>query len=159
MMRGILSLRRSMGCGKAGVAAALDGEGLELPYLAEDEGVLIDSGEWTGESCLGAQGKMAAFAEAGGFGSATVTYRLKDWGVSRQRYWGTPIPMVYCTGCSDGETPIPLGAKDLPVLLPEEIAITQEGGSPLGKVASFVETTCPRCGGRLGGRRIRWIRL
>ena len=129
------------------VAAALDGEGLELPYLAEDEGVLIDSGEWTGESCLGAQGKMAAFAEAGGFGASTVTYRLKDWGVSRQRYWGTPIPMVYCTACSDGETPIPLSAKDLPVLLPDNIAITQEGGSPLGKVPDFVNTTCPRCGG------------
>ena len=64
--------------------------------LAEDEAVLVDSGEWTGESCLEAQEKMAAFAEANGFGTPTVTYRLKDWGVSRQRYWGTPIPMVYC---------------------------------------------------------------
>ena len=129
------------------VAGNLDGLGLELPYLGEDEGVLIDSGEWTGKNCLEAQGEMAAFAETHGFGNSTVTYRLKDWGVSRQRYWGTPIPMVYCTGCSDGETPIPLRASDLPVLLPEAIAITQEGGSPLGKVPEFVNTTCPNCGG------------
>ena len=129
------------------VAGNLDGAGLELPYLGEEEGVLIDSGEWTGKSCLEAQEEMAAFAEANGFGNSTVTYRLKDWGVSRQRYWGTPIPMVYCMGCGDGETPIPLGESDLPVLLPEAIAITQEGGSPLGKVPEFVNTTCPRCGG------------
>ena len=129
------------------VAGNLDGTGLELPYLGEDEGVLIDSGEWTGKSCLEAQGEMAAFAEAHGFGNSTVTYRLKDWGVSRQRYWGTPIPMVYCTGCGDGETPIPLRESDLPVLLPEAIAITQEGGSPLGKMPEFLDTTCPRCGG------------
>ena len=129
------------------VAGNLDGVGVELPYLGEEEGVLIDSGEWTGESCLEAQGKMAAFAQANGFGNSTVTYRLKDWGVSRQRYWGTPIPMVYCTGCGDGETPIPVNESDLPVLLPDVVAITQEGGSPLGKVPEFVNTTCPRCGG------------
>ena len=129
------------------VAGNVDGLGLELPYLGEDEGVLIHSGEWSGKGCLEAQGEMAAFAEANGFGNSTVTYRLKDWGVSRQRYWGTPIPMVYCTGCSDGETPIPLRESDLPVLLPEAVAITQEGGSPLGKVPEFVNTTCPNCGG------------
>ena len=69
--------------------------------------MLIDSGTWTGEACLEAQEKMAAFAEAGGFGAKTVTYRLKDWGVSRQRYWGTPIPMVYCAACGADE-PIPV---------------------------------------------------
>ena len=126
------------------VAGNVDGAGMELPYLAEDDGVLIDSGEWSGMSCLAAQGKMAAFAEAGEFGKATVTYRLKDWGVSRQRYWGTPIPVVYCA-CSEG--PIALRESDLPVLLPEAITITQEGGSPLGKVPEFVNTTCPKCGG------------
>ena len=129
------------------LAGNLDGVGVELPYLGEEEAVLIDSGEWTGESSLEAQGKMAAFAQANGFGNSTVTYRLKDWGVSRQRYWGTPIPMVYCSGCSDGETPIPLNESDLPVLLPDAVAITQEGGSPLGKVPEFVNATCPRCGG------------
>jgi leucyl-tRNA synthetase len=122
-----------------------DAAGLVLPYLDEDEGVLLDSGAWSGESCLEAQEKMAAFAEAGGFGKKTTTYRLKDWGVSRQRYWGTPIPMVYCA-CS-GEEPVAVREEDLPVLLPESIEITQEGGSPLGRVPEFVNTTCPKCGG------------
>ena len=117
----------------------------ELPYTAEDEAVLVDSGAWTGLGCVEAQAKMAAFAEAGGFGTATVTYRLKDWGVSRQRYWGTPIPMVYCA-CS-GEEPIPLPESALPVVLPAQVEITQQGGSPLGRVAEFVNTTCPKCGG------------
>lgn len=130
------------------VAPNLDTEELALPYLAEEEGVLINSGEWSGESCLEAQEKMAAFAAANGFGKATVTYRLKDWGVSRQRYWGTPIPMVYCTsGKCDPSLPIPVRESDLPILLPESINITQEGGSPLGKVPEFVNTTCPQCGG------------
>jgi leucyl-tRNA synthetase len=132
------------------IAANVDGEGLELPYLGEEEAVLVDSGEWTGEACLEAQQKMAAFAKQNGFGSPTVTYRLKDWGVSRQRYWGTPIPMVYCSNygcdCSPGE-PLPVDEGSLPVLLPEHIEITQEGGSPLGKVPEFVNTTCPKCGG------------
>ena len=130
------------------VAPNLDTNDLALPYLAEEEGVLIDSGAWTGEACLEAQAKMATFAETQGFGKATVTYRLKDWGVSRQRYWGTPIPMVYCTsGKCDPEQPRPVREADLPILLPEAINITQEGGSPLGKVAEFVNTVCPACGG------------
>jgi leucyl-tRNA synthetase len=116
---------------------------LTLPYIAEEEAVLIESGEWTGEACLEAQDKMARFAEQHGFGKKTTTYRLKDWGVSRQRYWGTPIPMVYCA--EHGIVPVP--EKDLPVLLPDQIEITQEGGSPLGKVPEFVNTTCPVCGG------------
>jgi leucyl-tRNA synthetase len=118
----------------------------ELPYLAEDEAVLIDSGEWTGLGCVEAQEKMAAFAKAKGFGTATVTYRLKDWGVSRQRYWGTPIPMVYCDKCSP-EEPLPVAESELPILLPEQIDITQTNGSPLGRVAEFVNAKCPRCGG------------
>ena len=133
------------------VIAPVAGEAPELPYVGEAEAVLVDSGEWTGEACLAAQGRMAAFAEAGGFGAATVTYRLKDWGVSRQRYWGTPIPMVYCAACGEGpggsETPIPLPLTALPVLLPEQIEISGEGGSPLGRVPEFVNTTCPKCGG------------
>ena len=121
-----------------------------LPYLAEDDAVLIDSGEWTGEGCLEAQAKMAAFAEAKGFGTATVTYRLKDWGVSRQRYWGTPIPMVYCERGHAGVEPggvVALPESALPVELPPQVEITQQGGSPLGRVAEFVNTTCPVCGG------------
>ena len=93
---------------------------------------------------------MAAFAKEHGFGTATVTYRLKDWGVSRQRYWGTPIPMVYCANGHAGIAPggvVPLPESALPVLLPDQVEITQQGGSPLGRVADFVNTTCPVCGG------------
>ncbi len=132
------------------VAPNVDTDDLELPYLGEDEAVLVDSGEWSGESCLEAQEKMAAFAKANGFGTNTVTYRLKDWGVSRQRYWGTPIPMVYCERGHAGVEPggvVPLPESALPIVLPEQVEITQEGGSPLGRVASFVMTTCPECGG------------
>jgi leucyl-tRNA synthetase len=121
-----------------------------LPYIGEYEAVLMDSGEWTGESCLVAQEKMARFAEENGFGKTTTTYRLKDWGVSRQRYWGTPIPMVYCERGHEGVKAggvVALPESALPVLLPEQIEITQEGGSPLGKVPEFVNTTCPVCGG------------
>jgi leucyl-tRNA synthetase len=127
-----------------------DAAGLALPYTGEAEAVLIDSGEWTGEACLEAQEKMAAFALAGGFGTATVTYRLKDWGVSRQRYWGTPIPMVYCERGHEGLEPggvVPLPESALPIKLPAQIEITQQGGSPLGRVTDFVNTTCPVCGG------------
>ncbi len=116
-----------------------------LPYTDDAAAVLIDSGDWTGLDCVDAQAKMAAFAKANGFGTATVTYRLKDWGVSRQRFWGTPIPMVYCA-CS-GEEPIPLPESALPVVLPAQVEITQQGGSPLGRVPEFVNTTCPKCGG------------
>ena len=126
------------------------GELPDLPYTAEDDSVLADSGEWTGEECVEAQRKMAAFATANGFGSATVTYRLKDWGVSRQRYWGTPIPMVYCERGHAGAEPggvVPLPESALPVVLPPQVEITQQGGSPLGRVADFVNTTCPVCGG------------
>ena len=132
------------------LAPNIDTDDLTLPYLGEDEAVLIDSGDWTGESSLEAQEKMASFAKVNGFGTATVTYRLKDWGVSRQRYWGTPIPMVYCERGHEGLEPggvVPLPESALPVLLPEQIEITQEGGSPLGRVADFVNTTCPVCGG------------
>ena len=118
----------------------------ELPYLGEEECVLIDSGAWSGESCLEAQEKMAAFAKEKGFGTPTVTYRLKDWGVSRQRYWGTPIPMVYCDACSPGE-PLPVAESELPVMLPEQVDITQMNGSPLGRIPEFVHAKCPKCGG------------
>jgi leucyl-tRNA synthetase len=86
---------------------------------------------------------MSEYAAQKGFGKATVTFRLKDWGVSRQRYWGTPIPMLYCE--KDGIVPVP--EKDLPVILPENVDITLTGGSPLGRVPEFVNATCPKCGG------------
>src|SRR5437660_1756107 len=106
-------------------------------------GTLVNSGRFSGLGCEEAIKKMSAHAETNGFGKATVTYRLKDWGISRQRYWGTPIPMLYCE--KDGIVPVP--EKDLPVILPENIDVTLTGGSPLGRVPEFVNATCPKCGG------------
>jgi leucyl-tRNA synthetase len=113
-----------------------------LPFTAHD-GMLINSGPYSGMDSTDAIKTMSRFAEQNGFGKATVTFRLKDWGISRQRYWGTPIPMLYCE--KDGIVPVP--ERDLPVILPENVEITLAGGSPLGRVLEFVNTTCPKCGG------------
>ena len=113
-----------------------------LPFESED-GILVNSGEFDGLICEEAQKKLQEVAVAGGFGEAKVTFRLRDWGVSRQRYWGTPIPMVNCP--EHGLVPVP--DEQLPVLLPEQIEITQEGGSPLSRVPEFLNTTCPKCDG------------
>src|SRR6185369_3673533 len=113
-----------------------------LPFVAEDS-ILINSAEWNGLSCIDAQQKMAAYAEKNGFGKPTITYRIKDWGISRQRYWGTPIPMIFCP--KDGVVPVP--EKDLPVLLPDNVEITGESGSPLARVPEFMNVKCPKCGG------------
>ena len=113
-----------------------------LPFVSE-EGMLINSGEFNGLSCTQAQEKLQQIATAKGFGEAKITFRLKDWGVSRQRYWGTPIPMVHCE--RDGVVPVP--EDQLPVLLPEKIAITQQGGSPLARMPEFADVLCPKCGG------------
>jgi leucyl-tRNA synthetase len=128
------------------IAPAAGGEQTALPFTAEEDAAVINSGEWSGLACVQAQEKMASFAKANRFGTPTVTYRLKDWGVSRQRYWGTPIPMVYCDRCSPDE-PMPVAESELPILLPEQIDITQTNGSPLGRVPEFVNATCPKCGG------------
>ena len=104
--------------------------------------MLVNSGEFSMLSCADAIQKMTKRAEEKGFGKATVTYRLKDWGISRQRYWGTPIPMVYC----DKDGLVPLGEKDLPVILPDNVPITLAGGSPLASVPEFLNVTCPKCG-------------
>jgi len=114
----------------------------QLPFTTMD-GILINSGEFGGLSCEEAIEKMSALAEEKKFGKATVTFRLKDWGISRQRYWGTPIPMVYCE--KDGV--VPVAEKDLPVILPDKVNITLTGGSPLLNVPEFLHTTCPKCGG------------
>ena len=103
----------------------------------------MNSGPFSGLNCDEALKQMAEHADKNGFGKATITYRLKDWGISRQRYWGTPIPMLYCE--KDGIVPVP--EKDLPILLPDNVDITLTGGSPLGRVPEFVNTTCPKCGG------------
>jgi leucyl-tRNA synthetase len=114
-----------------------------LPYTAMDS-LLINSGEFSGLGNQDAIQKMTSVAEEKGFGKRTVTFRLRDWGISRQRYWGTPIPILYCDKC--GIVPVP--EKDLPVLLPENIEITQQGGSPLARVPEFVNVKCPKCQGK-----------
>jgi len=97
------------------------GEDAALPFTTED-GVLVNSGEYDGLTCTEAEKRLQAVAEREGFGKATVTFRLKDWGVSRQRYWGTPIPMIHCE--RDGLVQVP--DEQLPVLLPPQIEITQQ---------------------------------
>ena len=106
-------------------------------------GVLVNSGDWSGKLSEEAVREMAEFAESRGFGERATTYRLRDWGVSRQRFWGAPIPIVYCDAC--GVVPVP--ESELPVLLPERAEFTGAGRSPLAGVEEFVNTTCPKCGG------------
>ncbi len=102
-----------------------------------------NSGPWSGLASEDARRKMAAFAEEHGFGKAAITFRIKDWGISRQRYWGTPIPVIHCPDC--GIVPVP--EDQLPVILPDRIEITGTGRSPLENVPEFVNVPCPRCGG------------
>jgi leucyl-tRNA synthetase len=113
-----------------------------LPFVGHD-GMLVNSGRYNRLACDEAIRVMSAYAEENKFGKATVTYRLKDWGISRQRYWGTPIPMLYCE--KDGIVAVP--EKDLPVILPDKVKVTLAGGSPLESVPEFVNATCPKCGG------------
>ena len=108
-----------------------------------DYGNLVNSGPYTGLASENAIEKMAGDAEARGFGKGETIFRLKDWGISRQRYWGTPIPIIYCDKC--GMAPVP--DKDLPVVLPPLAKFSGLGESPLASVPEFVNTTCPKCGG------------
>ena len=114
----------------------------KLPFTTMN-GRLVQSGPFNGLGCEQAIRKMTQHSEEHGFGKATINYRLKDWGISRQRYWGTPIPMLYCE--KDGIVPVP--EKDLPVILPDKVEITLTGGSPLIRVPEFLNVTCPKCGG------------
>ncbi len=108
-----------------------------------DYGKLVDSWPYSGLTSEQAIQRMTEDAEAKGFGKGTVQYRIKDWGISRQRYWGTPIPMIYCEAC--GIVPVP--EKDLPVVLPADVKLTGQGQSPLARVPEFVNASCPKCGG------------
>jgi leucyl-tRNA synthetase len=108
-----------------------------------DDGVCENSGEFSGLPSAEARRRMTEKAEREGFGKAAVTYRIKDWGISRQRYWGTPIPVVHCPQC--GVVPVP--ESELPVLLPLNVTITGRGRSPLEQVPEFVHVKCYRCGG------------
>jgi leucyl-tRNA synthetase len=114
-----------------------------LSEAAEAYGTLVESGEYSGLPSADAQTRMIAATKEKGLGEATVQYRLKDWGISRQRYWGTPIPMIYCE--KDGIVPVP--DDQLPVVLPQVAHFTGRGDSPLAQVAEFVNVTCPKCGG------------
>jgi leucyl-tRNA synthetase len=120
---------------------ALDPEKMDAAY--DGPGRTVNSGAFDGHDSLEAITRMTAEAEKRGIGKAAITYRLKDWLISRQRYWGTPIPVVYCE--KDGV--VGVADDQLPVVLPRDAPFTGEGGNPLEKVPTFVQAVCPRCGG------------
>jgi leucyl-tRNA synthetase len=126
----------------------LTADGREIPaeeMEAADESwtTTVNTGQWSGVSSEEASRLMTEYAEAQGFGEAAITYKLRDWGISRQRYWGTPVPMIHCE--RDGI--VPVADDQLPVVLPRGVNLKVEGGSPLDHVPEFVNTTCPKCGG------------
>ncbi len=118
----------------------LDQETMREAYV--DEGVMINSGQFDGMQNKTALDEIARYLEKNNIGKKTVSYRLRDWGISRQRYWGAPIPMVHCQTC--GTVPVP--EKDLPIILPEDAEMLEGGKSPLPYLDSFVKTKCPQCG-------------
>ncbi|MCL2389402.1 MAG: leucine--tRNA ligase [Elusimicrobia bacterium] len=125
------------------IVEVIKGENLDVSKEAyEGEGVMVNSGEFNGLNSKDALAKMSDWVETEGFGKKTVNFKLKDWLVSRQRYWGTPIPMVYCDKCGI----VPVNLKDLPVVLPQDVEFTGSGESPLKTSKSFVDTECPKCG-------------
>lgn len=115
-------------------------ESLQQAYT--EPGILINSSSYNGLSSSDAKQAIVEYAEKEGFGKSRVQYRLRDWLISRQRYWGAPIPVIHCADC--GIVPVP--EQDLPVLLPEDVEFTGRGGSPLAKLESWVNVTCPNCG-------------
>jgi leucyl-tRNA synthetase len=128
------------------VVVQREGEPLSAETMSEahaGDGSLVNSGAYNGIPWEEANRQMTADAKARGFGEGTVQYRLKDWGISRQRYWGTPIPVVHCE--KDGVVAVPY--TDLPVTLPKISTFTGRGDSPLAQVPEWVNTTCPTCGG------------
>ncbi len=121
------------------------GQDLQVDTMTEaytEPGIMANSGEFNGLDNEEAKEKIADALEENGIGERKVNFRLRDWGVSRQRYWGTPIPIIYCDQC--GAVPVP--EKALPVVLPPDVELTAEGGSPLARKEEFVRTECPACG-------------
>ncbi|RLB01264.1 MAG: leucine--tRNA ligase [Deltaproteobacteria bacterium] len=116
---------------------------LTMEQAYEDDGILVNSGPFNGLENRDAMAKITSRLEEMGMGSSTVNFRIRDWGISRQRYWGAPIPMVYCERCGVQ----PVRVEDLPILLPEGVEITGKGVSPLQDMEDFINTTCPKCGG------------
>ncbi len=126
----------------------LTAEGIEVPAEALEEPdeswtTTVNTGQWSGLSSQEANEKMTAFAEEHGFGKGAITYKIRDWGISRQRYWGTPVPMIHCEKC--GTLPVP--EEQLPVVLPKGVNLNVTEGSPLDHVPEFVNVNCPECGG------------
>ena len=114
----------------------------DLTHAFEEDGVLVDSGKFSGMDSDSARKAITEALAKKGLGELTVQYRLRDWGISRQRYWGTPIPIIYCPKC--GVVPVP--EQDLPVVLPLDVELLENGGSPLPVHKPFYSTTCPKCG-------------
>ena len=122
-------------------ASSLDLDNLNEAYTNE-EGCLVNSDRFSGLQAHEGKAQISQWIEEKGLGTRTIHYRLRDWGVSRQRYWGTPIPMINCSTC--GLVPVP--EQDLPVILPPDVPFTGKGGSPLKDIATFAQTICPECG-------------
>jgi leucyl-tRNA synthetase len=115
----------------------------DLKEADEEYGILVNSAEFSGLPSAEARDRIADFIEKKGLGKKVVNYKLRDWGISRQRYWGTPIPMVYCSECRI----VPVPEKELPVVLPHDAVLTGKGTSPLAGFDEFLNTVCPKCGG------------
>jgi len=113
-----------------------------LKQAYTEQGIVVNSGAFEGMDSTKAKNAIVQYAEQKGYGKARVQYRLRDWLISRQRYWGAPIPIIYCSNC--GTVPVP--EKDLPVKLPEDVAFTGRGTSPLAQLDSWVNVPCPTCG-------------
>jgi len=113
----------------------------EMTQAYVDRGILVNSGPFNGQGNLEALDSIADYLEEQGIGHKTVNYRIRDWGISRQRYWGAPIPMIHCEKCGI----VPVNKSDLPVVLPLDLDMRPNGGSPLPFEPSFTETTCPEC--------------
>ena len=122
-------------------------ENMEANDVARTEaytgpGLMVNSGEFNGMDNKLVQEKIADYLESHNLGKRTVSFRLRDWGISRQRFWGAPVPMIHCDDCGI----VPVNESDLPIILPENVALLEGGGSPLSRLDEFVNTTCPKCG-------------
>lgn len=116
----------------------------EITEAYDGDGIMVNSGDFNGLTVEEGKKAVIKYMEDGNIGTATINYRLRDWLISRQRYWGAPIPIVYCDKCGA----VPVAYEDLPVILPEDVAFKPSGESPLSDVGEFINTSCPNCGGQ-----------